>query len=208
VRDYARNVKLLRKLKEDAMVDLVERTATAAAMQEALASDVVDDDRDDADDVNTDDGAPDDFARTNTTSIDDGTLRLSYQLIRRRWRSEEDDYRPPTCFDQCVENSLPRVELPSLSLAFQQMCFGQSKDYNTQTGERARAGCRWAFSVEVIENRRRREMRVRRRGAWKKGNGRGEERNLSIHSFTLIVLRSTFGIRWDISADTLNCGPI
>jgi hypothetical protein len=87
VRDYVRNIKLLRKLKEDAMVDLVERTATTAAMQEALASDVdLDVDVDDDDD---DDGAPDDFARTNTTSIDDDTLRLSYQLIRRRWRSEE-----------------------------------------------------------------------------------------------------------------------
>jgi hypothetical protein len=90
VQDYARNVGLLRKLKEDAKVDLAERTATAAALRDALDSDDDnDDDYNDDYDVDTDDGELDDSVQTNT-GIDDDTLRLSYQVVRKRWRRDDD----------------------------------------------------------------------------------------------------------------------
>jgi Helitron helicase-like domain at N-terminus/PIF1-like helicase len=97
VRNYARNVELLRKIKEDAKVDLAEQTATEKAMREAVDSDVdVDDDN-----VEADDGMLNASAKTKM-NIDDDTLRLSYEVIKRRWRNDDDT----------IAAKIPALQLP------------------------------------------------------------------------------------------------
>ena len=77
VQEFARNVEILRKSKEDTNVDMAERTAAASAMQAAF-----DPDLDDAHDM------PDELMQMNG-AVDDDTLRLSYHLIRQRWTKED-----------------------------------------------------------------------------------------------------------------------
>ena len=72
VQEYARNVEILRKSKDDVEVDTAERMAAASAMQHAFDPDLGDDDL-------TEESEP------INDSVDDDTLRLSYHLIRRRW---------------------------------------------------------------------------------------------------------------------------
>jgi hypothetical protein len=73
VQEYARNVEILRKSREDVDIDMAERKAAASAMQVAF-----DPDLDDADDRVED-------SELMNGSVDDDTLRISYHLIRRRW---------------------------------------------------------------------------------------------------------------------------
>jgi hypothetical protein len=77
VQDFVRNVEILRKSKEDADVDMIERKAAASAMQIAFNPDGDDGDEilDEASDING--------------SVDDDTLRTSYYLIKRRWAKED-----------------------------------------------------------------------------------------------------------------------
>jgi len=77
VQEYARNVEILRKSKDDVDVDTAERKAAASAMQIAF-----DPNLDDADDMIEE-------PELMNGSVDDDTLRLSYHLIRRRWAKED-----------------------------------------------------------------------------------------------------------------------
>jgi len=79
VQDFARNVELLRKSKDDADVDLAERKASASAMQPTFNPDL---------DVDDDNSVLDESVQMSS-SIDDDTLRLSYYLIKRRWIRED-----------------------------------------------------------------------------------------------------------------------
>jgi PIF1-like helicase len=86
VQDFARNVEILRKSKDDTAVDMAERTAAASAIQVAF-----DPDLDDAHDM------PDEFMQMNG-AVDDDTLRLSYHLTRQRWAKE--DQRTATALER------------------------------------------------------------------------------------------------------------
>jgi hypothetical protein len=76
VQDFARNVQLLRKSKDDADVDKVERMALASAMREAFNPDL-DGAQDTLDEVTDINGSG------INGSVADDTFRLSYNLIRR-----------------------------------------------------------------------------------------------------------------------------
>src|SRR5579871_2826950 len=76
VQDFARNVELLRKSKEDVDVDMAERKLAASAMQDTFNPNLDDEDEElESMEING--------------SIDDDTLRLSYHLIRSRWVKED-----------------------------------------------------------------------------------------------------------------------
>jgi hypothetical protein len=77
VQEYARNVEILRKSKDDVDVDMAERKASASAMQTAF-----DPNLDDADNMIEE-------PELMNGSVDDDTLRLSYHLVRRRWAKED-----------------------------------------------------------------------------------------------------------------------
>ena len=78
VQEFARNVELLRKSKDDVDVDLAERNAAASAMQATFNPDFGDNDE-----------VLDEGSVQVNGSIDDDTLRISYHLIRRRWKKED-----------------------------------------------------------------------------------------------------------------------
>jgi hypothetical protein len=122
VQEFARNVELLRKSKNDVDVDMAERKAAASAMQVSFNPDL-----DAVDEV------LDESAQENGT-VDDDSLRLSYHLIRGRWIRE----------DNIAAAGVRSLQQP-----------------------------------------------------WK------EPPNLSVESFTPMVVDSGSGIRQDISADTL-----
>jgi Helitron helicase-like domain at N-terminus/PIF1-like helicase len=104
IQDFARNVQLLRKSKDDADVDKVERMTLASAMKEAFNPDL-----DNAQDT------LDEVADINGTGINgsvaDDTLRLSYNLIRRRWITED-----RSTVSDIEALRLPWQELPSLTI--------------------------------------------------------------------------------------------
>src|SRR6266480_6100335 len=77
VQEFARNIEILQKSKDDVDVDMAEWTASASAMQIAFNPDL-----DDTEDV------LDDSVQING-AVDDNTLRLSYYLIRQRWLRED-----------------------------------------------------------------------------------------------------------------------
>jgi hypothetical protein len=77
VQEFARNVELLRKSKDDVDVDMAERKLAASAMQVTFNPDLGENDED------LDGSAP------INGSVDDDTLRLSYHLIRGRWVRED-----------------------------------------------------------------------------------------------------------------------
>src|SRR5436309_10702404 len=77
VQEFARNIEILRKSKDDVDVDMAERTASASAMQIAFNPDL-----DETEDV------LDDSVQINS-AVDDNTLHLSYHLIRQCWLRED-----------------------------------------------------------------------------------------------------------------------
>jgi hypothetical protein len=85
VRDFARNIGLLRKSKRDVEVDMMERNAVSAfAMQGSLHLD--DDDMDILADVDPE--SVDDGARVDG-SVDDTSLCIASHLVRTRWRDQD-----------------------------------------------------------------------------------------------------------------------
>jgi PIF1-like helicase/Helitron helicase-like domain at N-terminus len=77
VQEFARNVELLRKTKDDVDIDMIERKAAASAMQNAFNPDL-----DDADEMVA-------GSTVLNGSVDNDTLRLSYHLIKQRWTRED-----------------------------------------------------------------------------------------------------------------------
>src|SRR5271163_4419954 len=73
LQEFARNVELLRKSKDDVDVDMAERKAIQTTFNPDL---------DDSDE------ALDESVQING-AVDDDTLRLSYHLIRGRWIRED-----------------------------------------------------------------------------------------------------------------------
>ena len=93
VRDFARNVELLRKSKRDVEVDNAERkaAASAVAMQGDLDPflDSFDDDTIDMDILGYMDTEGENGVVHPDSSMDDNSLCMAYHLIRARWRDQD-----------------------------------------------------------------------------------------------------------------------
>ena len=93
MRDFARNVELLRKSKEDGQVDIAERRAAmAAATQDVLNSYGFDDESLEAGDMDMFENMDIETERVDnitSTSVDDASLFTACHLLRLRWREQD-----------------------------------------------------------------------------------------------------------------------